>query len=335
LNELHAEIPGKLYVHLGSLTPVERGVGSGLMHSKVFFAKDGRHCSLWTGSHNLTASALQGVNCEAAVLLQGTIDEPAFADALAHLNQCRDEAILFDPLNPPPPLTPSQTLVIHAERHTTLRDTPWFVHLRPATTDYDKVMRPPAAVWLYLYEPGTLRMGQPRGPATAAYSGMLTALNFTENHPQHRGISADWKEADYVIEVERGIPCLTPPRPHTTTPSQAVFRVEVLEKPETVWLTESPEPKLERVVDVKWVSDIDKEFRRFFTKQSLQRGGLLHQEYRSIKTVIRVPRKEVGNVEALDLQTRLLMPSHSELLVDETIQLEDKFAFIYRAKYRA
>ena len=51
LNELYAEIPGKLYMHLGSLTPVERGAGSGsaLMHSKVFFAKDGRHCSLWTG----------------------------------------------------------------------------------------------------------------------------------------------------------------------------------------------------------------------------------------------------------------------------------------------
>ncbi len=38
---------------------------------------------------------------------------------------------------------------------------------------------------------------------------------------------------------------------HTMTPSQAVFRVEAQEKPETVWLTESPEPKLERVVGLK------------------------------------------------------------------------------------
>ncbi len=164
---------------------------------------------------------------------------------------------------------------------------------------------------------------------------MLTALNFTEKHPQHRGISADWREADYVIEIEQGVPCLTPRKPNTTTPSQAVFRVEATEKPETLWLTESPEPKLERVVDVKWVSDIDKEFRRFFTKQSLQRDGLLHQEYRSLKTVIRVPRKVVGSVETTDLQARLLMPSNSELLIDETLQHEDKFAFIYRAKYRA
>jgi hypothetical protein len=42
------------------------------MHSKVFFAKNGQRCQLWAGSHNLTASASQGVNCEAAVLLDGT-----------------------------------------------------------------------------------------------------------------------------------------------------------------------------------------------------------------------------------------------------------------------
>ena len=41
------------------------------MHSKVFFARAGEQCRLWTGSHNLTASAMQGVNCEAAVLVEG------------------------------------------------------------------------------------------------------------------------------------------------------------------------------------------------------------------------------------------------------------------------
>jgi len=335
LNELHALIPGKLYVHLGSLTPVERGVGPGLMHSKVFFAKNERRCQLWTGSHNLTASATQGVNCEAAVLIEGTIDEPVFTDALAHLNQCREEATLFDPMNPPAPVSPEQTLIIHAECHTVLKSTPWFVHMRPATTDYDRAMRPPAAVWLYLYEPGSLRVGQPRPLAIVTYSGTLTALNFTENHPRHRGISADWRAADYVIEIERGIPCLTEPKPHTNTPSQGVFRVETQEKPETVWLTESPEPKLERVIGVTRVSDVDPEFRKFFTKKSLHGGGLLHQEYRSVKQVIRLPRKEVGNVEALDLQERLRLPSQTDLLIDETLEQDDIFAFIYRAKYRA
>ena len=335
LNELHAFIPGKLYVHLGSLTPVERGVGPGLMHSKVFFARAGEQCRLWTGSHNLTASAMQGVNCEAAVLVEGTRGEAVFADALAHLNQCRAEALLFDPLNPPPPLIPEQTLVIHAECHSALKPYPWFVHLRPDSTDYDKAMRPPATVWLYVYNPGTLRPGTRRPSAVAAYSGTLTALNFTETHPRHRGISADWNAADYVIEFKGGVPCLTEPTPHTSTPSQGVFRVEAKEATGTVWLTESPKPSLERVVGEQHVSQVDPEFRQFFTNKSLIGGQLLHQEYRSVKTVVRVPRKEVGFVEPAEILERLDTPPNAEIVIDEELKAEDKFAFIYRAKYRA
>jgi hypothetical protein len=196
-------------------------------------------------------------------------------------------------------------------------------------------MRPPAAVWLYLYERGSLRVGHPFPRATASFSGTLTALNFTENHRTHRGISADWRKADFVIEIERGIPWLMEPKPHTITPSQGVFRVDSTRNPETVWLTDSPAPKLERVVGVRRVSDVDPEFRRFFTKESLEAGKLLHQEYRSVKTVMRVPRKEVGFMEAPDLQARLEAPLNTEVVIDETLDQDDKFAFIYRAKYRA
>lgn len=335
LNALHAIIPGKLYLHLGSLTPVERGVGPGLMHSKVFLARSGDQCKLWTGSHNLTASAMQGVNREAAVLVEGDRNERVFADALTHLNQCRAEAMPFDPLNPPPPLSPEQTLVIHAECHTPLKPHPWFVHLRPDSTDYDKAMRPPAAVWLYLYDPGTLRPGERRPSAVAAYSGTLTALNFTERHPRYPGISADWSAADYVIELQGGVPCLMKPTPHTLTPSQGIFRVEAKEATTTVWLTESPKPALERVVGERRVSEVDPEFRQFFTKQSLSGPHLLHQEYRTIKNVVRVPRKEVGLVEPDDMLTRLAAPSNTEVVIDEVMVAEDKFAFIYRARYRA
>ncbi|GEM_PF-1294583 len=335
LNALHAIIPGRLYVHLGLLTPVERGVGSGLMHTKVFFARAGEQCRLWTGSHNLTASAMQGVNCEAAVLVDGTRGEVVFTDALVHLNQCRAEAMLFDPLNPPPPLPSEQTLVIHAECHTALKPHPWFVHLRPDNTDYDKAMRPPAAVWLYLYKPGTLQLGRRRPPAVATYSGTLTALNFTERHPRYRGISADWSAADYVIELKVGVPCLTEPTPHSSTPSQGVFRVEAKEATDTVWLTESPKPSLERVVGEQRVSEVDPEFRQFFTKKSLMGGQLLHQQYQSVKTVVRVPRKEVGFVEPADMLSRFETPANTEIVIDEELEAEDKFAFIYRAKYRA
>lgn len=339
LNDLHSIIPGKVYVHLGSLTPVENlgkdGKLHGLMHSKVFLARAGHRCQLWTGSHNLTASAMQGVNCEAAVLIEGDEREAVFGDALTHLERCRAEAMLFDPLNPPPPLTPEQTLVIHAEAHATVKNPPYFVHLRPNNTDYDKAMRPPAAVWLYLYPPGSLHVGQARPQALSALSGTLTALNFTEQHPTHQGISADWQGADYVIELRNGVPCLVESSPHTRTPSQGVFRLERQEDVRTVWLSENPQPKIEREVGEHRVSYVDPEFRQFFTKQSLAGNGLLHQEYRSVRTEVRAPRKELGFLEPTELKLRFDNDARIKLIVNERIDTKDKFTFIYRAKYRA
>ena len=335
LNELHSLMPGNLYVHLGSLTPVERGLGSGLMHSKVFLSKAGNRCQLWTGSHNLTANAMQGVNREAAIVVEGDSGEQVFQDAVEHLKQCRAESIVFDPLNPPPPQRPEQTLVLHAEMHNAVGSPPWFVHLRPNNTDYDRAMKPPAAVWLYLYPPGSLQPGQPRPAATSAYSGTLTALNFTERHPRYPGISADWQNADHVIELRGGVPCLVESSPNTTTPSQGVFRVESREDEKTMWLTENPEPKLEREVGKRLVSEVDPEFRRFYTPRSLSGGGLLHQEYRSIKGVIRAARKEVGAMEAEEMRERFQPGEQIELIVEEKLDQKDKFAFIYRAKYRA
>src|SRR5687768_6111297 len=36
VGDLHALAPGHVYLHLGSLTPVEKGVRPGLVHTKVF-----------------------------------------------------------------------------------------------------------------------------------------------------------------------------------------------------------------------------------------------------------------------------------------------------------
>src|SRR5262249_32876866 len=136
-------------------------------------------------------------------------------------------------------------------------------------------------------------------------------------------------------ELKGGVPCLSEPTPYTITPSQGVFRVEAKEATDAVWLTESPKPTLERVVGEQRVSQVDPEFRQFFTKKSLMHGQLLHQQYRSVKSVIRVPRKEVGFVEPADLFSRLDTPANTEIVIDEEMEAADKFAFIYRARYRA
>jgi hypothetical protein len=303
------------------------------MHSKVFLARAGTQCWLWTGSHNLTASAAQGVNCEAAVLLEGSIDEPPFRAALAHLEQCKQEAVVFNPFNPPTPLLPQDFLIIHAECLVGVRPTPWFVHLRPATTSYDRLMLPPVSVWLYLYPAGTLEPGGLRPQPTAAYSGTITALNFTEHHPQ-RGIPADWQGADYVIEQEQGVFHLTETRPHTKTPTQGVFRIEQEEDPSTVWLTENPTPKMERVVGEEWFEVLDPEFQEFFTPRSLREGSLVHREYRDVKGTFSVARKEIGDLAPQELVRRLDMAESIEIDIKEAPASRRKFDFIYRAKYR-
>lgn len=333
VEELHALCPGNVYLHLGSQTPVEKGVGPGLMHSKLFFARTDNRCWLWTGSHNLTASAAQGVNCEAAVLLEGTMDEQPFQEALAHLIKCKEEAVVFDPYHPPPMPPAQQTLVIHAECDVALKTPPWFVHLRPATTDYDRVMRPPASVWLYLYHPKTLRSRNRRPRAIAAYSGTLTALNFTEDHDPP-GIPADWTGADFVIEQSQDVFHLTHPRPHTRTPTQSVFRVDIEEDPSTVWLTDSPTPKRERLVGQMWYQKVDPEYKQFFTSRSLKGQQLVHRPYQRTRDTYHVKRKEIGDTEQSELRPRLNVSDNEVFEVEELGQADDKFAFIYRAKYR-
>jgi hypothetical protein len=138
-----------------------------------------------------------------------------------------------------------------------------------------------------------------------------------------------------VIEIDHGIPFMMEARPHSSTPSQGVFRVVATESTDTIWLTRSPEPKIERVVGARNVSEIDPDYRKFFTKSSIEPRGLVHREYRSLKTTLRVSRKELGNVEALDFQSKLGMTGNVDVSIDEEIKQDDKSAFIYRAKFRA
>jgi len=48
-----------------------------------------------------------------------------------------------------------------------------------------------------------------------------------------------------------------------------------------------------------------------------------------VKSVTHLPRKEVGFVEASELQNRLPIKG-TELIIQEDLERDDKFAFIYR-----
>lgn len=332
LAQLHRLVPGHIYLHLGSKTPVEKRVGRGLMHSKVFFGRRGRNCWLWVGSHNLTASAVQGVNLEAALAIEGTVDEEPFRNALNHLNQCRDEAIAFDPFHLPEQPGSETTLVIHAEQHVqALQAPPWHVHLLPMTTDFDNVMRPPGDVWLFLYPPGSLDANEPRPPAQSAYSGTITALNFTQHHPR-RGIPADWRP-NYVIDQRNRVFALVEDLTPNTSPSQCIFRIESQQDPKTVWLSQNPRPKDEKIVGVESIEPVDDDLRSFFTKRSLRGHDLVHREYRSLRRSVKVSEKEAGSQSAADLAARFGVTENTSVSVTKS-RKADPFAFLYRAKYR-
>jgi hypothetical protein len=272
-----------------------------------------------------------GVNREAAILLEGTDDEQPFQNAVKHLESCRDEAIPFDPNHPPPPLDPQPTLIIHAESHTTLQAPPWFVHFRPSTTLYDKLMRPPSPVWLFLYPPQSLTPARTRPIPQAAYSGTITALNFTEHHPT-KGTPASWTQAPYIIEDQGGVFAVTQSRPATKTPTQGVFSIQAEEPASTLWLSENPAAKMEKTVSEERIEDLEPKFQRFFTTRSLRNGRLVIREYDDMKPAYRFPDKEIGMAGTAELAERLKMPRDAR--VDLRKSRRDDFLFVYRAKYK-
>lgn len=341
LDKLHALIPGHLYVHYGNSTPVERKVGNSKMHSKVFFARSGSNCQLWTGSHNLTASALLGANCEGAVLLEGQLGEPAFTDALAHLIACRDEAHVYQPGMKGPDDFPAEkepTLIIHAEG--TGSPPPWHLYLRSQGTHLDRFLALPAGLRLYLYHPGSLAAGWQRSLPHTAYSGSLTGVNLTPNHPSYAGAQANWPTAQFAVDVGfTGSPPVFGPNssdPRGVT-TQALFAIDGVAPLDEVWLQKKPSAKLTAVAGHEFTRTVeDDDLLSFFTPAS--RGFFRELVFRTIERY--EPTYEVSKEDIRDRDLERLSsnvgvqarPRGPEgYLADE---YESRPPFVYRANFR-
>ena len=94
--------PGALHVHLG-FTRTTRGRRGfvryhPMLHSKVYLMEmgDGTASAL-VGSHNLTGFALQGLNGEAGVLLEGPSSSAEFEDIRSHIAEAVGQAVVYDP----------------------------------------------------------------------------------------------------------------------------------------------------------------------------------------------------------------------------------------------
>ena len=340
LEELHTLIPGHLYVHNGNATPYEHKVGYSKMHSKVFYARANESCELWTGSHNLTASAILGANCEAAVLLEGSAADAPFQDALRHLEACRDEAQLFYPgMTGPDDLVPNRepTIIIHAEGSAS--SPPWHLYLRAKGTQIDNDLTLPAGLRLYLHAPGSLSGGWQSSRPHSAYSGSLTGVNLTPDHPSYSGAEANWPAAQYAVDLDfTGAssvfgPNSSNPRGVTT---QALFSIDDTADLNEIWIRKKPRSKLQRVLGPEVRRSADQDMLRFFTSKSRGAGAeLVFQPVQSHEPVYELSGEDIREEDVYrlseKLQTAIQRKEKTRMLSKE---MEESAPFVYRANYR-
>jgi hypothetical protein len=202
------------------------------------------------------------------------------------------------------------------------------------TIVYDSLLKLKLPVWLYLHPLGSLKPGAPPPRPSAVFSGICTAVNYTEFHPI-KGIPAEWGGADYVIEEDDGVFRLTPPIPHTKPPIQSVFRLDGREDSNTIWVSEIPLPREELITGKVWTSQLDPGFERFFTRASLKgRHDLVHRPYRELKRSLSLYRQEVGDLGSPEIASRLHVSEATELHFRDFRSRKGMSTFIYRAKYK-
>ncbi len=301
LEKLHRAAPGKVYIHLGGITPEEKTVGRALMHSKVFLAEGDNECTLWVGSHNLTAMGIGGGNIEAAAQLTAPLADRVMQDAIAHLEFCRNTAEIFDPREMDRYRdiqrrstdldwdVDNNVLVIHAETSIQPKNNSFLVSIQLVPTQFDNYLQNDRPVRLFLHPVGALGLGQ-----TAAYGqttlwlGEITAVVRTDLHPKNRGARAQFAAANFDIEVPD---LLTPPqmiqggtsrvRPLT----QAVIRIDQqdLLRDELYTVGKSPIENSLAGEGEQELCECEPDLSRFFTPKSISHGMLI---YRPVQEVV-------------------------------------------------
>jgi hypothetical protein len=352
LKKLHGSIGDSLYVHLGALLPYETKNGAALMHSKVFYARRGSECWLWTGSHNLTVNATQGANCEAAVLLHGDEREQPFVDAMQHLEACRNEATPFSHMAPPIIVQRDDVVAIHAEMDVTPTDSlPWHVHLCLETDQYDEMLRPPVKVRLYLYSPGRLQHGWWESEPVRVLKGKLTGLNLTARNPDaaDAGTQAQWRTAEYGITETRGVLAFgLEQRAERTVATQAVISIsgDATVRDDAVvrddgiiseyHFSKPPRIEFQNVLGPRAVRNVDPDVREFFSPRSVEGQNLVHLPIARREQVIKVPAEETRSSDRERLRQQLSQGRDLPLVEETPVEdrRRERHPCILRMKYR-
>ncbi len=194
--------PGHIFIHYGKhFRRAESFNTRELMHSKIFYASDGLTAKVWCGSHNLTGSALQGRNIEAATVVEGPEQHPYFKAVLAHLEGCKSRA--HEEIREEPAGTSASDYVLELEV-----DDPEeflksavagkFIQFSPANDRKQDRLTPGMGFYIHLHRRGALKLGKPIPSPTFRIKCLTTGTNLTPNH-QVRGTKATFNNIAFTI----------------------------------------------------------------------------------------------------------------------------------------
>ena len=318
--DLDELIPGRVYLHLGWVTPEEKkGGGAALMHSKVCLTKQGLARRLWVGSHNLSANAMGGGNMEAALVYDAPAPDQVILDAEQHLNECRSTAALFDRgrLAEYKQLQARKTgaigiqqqvLVLHAEERAHLNALPAVIHVRLPTVDYDSLTKTDSLVHLFVHPPGTLRNASVVSSAVKRFTGRIIEDNRTEHHPGG-GSASTMRRATHWLEFGQ-VPLLVEPNSVASRPvTQAAILLDRRERRPDEYLysltASRAKAEVSSTVGRGRSEAVPSELLPFFTGRSTAEGRLLIAPREHIREAGRVkvfegtpiPERFIRNVE--------------------------------------
>ncbi|MCP4834220.1 MAG: hypothetical protein GY895_05585 [Phycisphaera sp.] len=223
LHQENKSLAGHIFIHWGVMAPIATDTAKfshsrrPLMHSKVFVAATESRTTVWTGSHNLTSSAIKGANVEAATVIEGDPDEQWAIDARSHLEACRDEAELFDPSKmdeyrrrqgtpgeDPEAIRRHKCLVIHALGELAT-ERQFRIHVKVCTDRFDRSFANDMPVRLFIHpnEPENPEDGVDFDQAKC-WAGCVTGVNRGRDHATNPGITGDYVNADYEVLVLDG-----------------------------------------------------------------------------------------------------------------------------------
>lgn len=344
VDDLHQLIPGRVFIHLGWVTPEEKKAGSALMHSKVCLTRGGNVRRLWVGSHNLTASAMGGANIEAALLYDAPSEDAVIADAEQHLRECRDTAEQYDPsrLDEYKQIQArkagmigiqSPVLVLHAEEQAPLNQLPAVIHVRLPTVNFDSLTKTDTTVHLFLHQPGTLGSSRVIVPTVRRFVGRIIEDNRTEHHPGG-GSSSIMSKATHWLEFGR-VPVLIAPNSSTTRPLTQVAIMLNKEEPRADDFLYSIRAKRGRVEasstpeNVR-IEAVPEELLPFFSVRSIEGERLLFAPREHIRETGRmnvyrdtpIPERFMRNEDRTNRNRRALAPVGRERQERRRVELE-------------